>query len=1296
MDDVWGWDFVNEDAEPMDDHGHGTHCAGTIAATTNNGMGIAALLWQGKVMAVKGLNDDGTGTSSGLARAIKYAADMGADVLSNSWGATGYERGVTLPPIAEAIEYAHASGCVFVAAAGNSYCDVSYVFPANHPLSIAVAAVDWESRKPDFSCYGSDVDVAAPGVNVLSLYAANSPMGKSRLVGEKYCYVSGTSMACPHAAGVAALIVAKYPDITSDQVRQILRASAGPPPPEESTCVGRGILDAKRALEINIPPPDTAAEITSPKYEMYVSANSLQVVGTAIGNRYELEYNTSFYRADGWALVASGDANIRKGVLANWDIAALPESSYVLRLSVYWGDSEDNPPLRAYSSFLLDRLIKDGWATSSAIEKSFWTSPLVADLNGDGKKEIVVADANQIFMYTFDGKIAEGWPFTVGGGTLRQSTIAAADLDKDGDLELIFTSTDKIWAMHHDGTLVTGWPVQRFFMLTHIAVADLTGDGDIEIVGGWYTSNSDASNVECYIAVFNADGTLEEGWPIHFYSYFPTAGFAVGDIDKDGKCEIAFSIAGRGLYVYNHDGTPCDGWPQRWHDTYHSATAPIMADFDYDGEVEILFVEESELRIYKSDGTLMPGWPYDMFFQIHAPAACGDLDGDGDLEIIFGPGIRAETANKLYALHHNGTPVAGWPAVIEGKEPFGSGFRRPGATIADFDRDGRQEVIFPSSKISPVNVYAFRDNGTRVPPWPKQVGDTTVALETCPAISDLEGDGKMEVVVATVTRGLVVWEIQPTGTAATKLWWPTEGQNISRTNYIAPTRSLNRAPLTPTLNGPSSGVVRQAIVFSAVATDPDGDSLKYTFDWGDGTSTTTPLLSSGTEGVSDHTYSTAGNYAVKAKATDGPGLASEWSAPITLSVTEAAVEIVTTTTANTRTYLGYSSSYAQQAQSFKAVGDRISRVTVALAKYGSPTGDITVSIRSSMSGSNLASTTLSRQAVTSTNYLSPTWVDVTFPGGVAVTPGNTYYLVLRASGYSYSAYYHVPLNSGNPYASGSWYSSSSGTVQTSYDLLLKIAFGTAGNTSPNVPTGWAPYYTGKPNQAVNLSLNVTDPDGDRVALSMDWGDGTKSQSAWAASGTSIPLSHTWPNEGTYLVRGQALDEKGAASAWSATVEVRISLASEETLVISDTSTTAINLGYNYLFKRQSQSFKAIGSTIQKVSIPLAKMGLPYSSITVSIRASVSGPNLASGTIASSQVVSTNANSPALVTLTFVTPAQVTAGSTYFLVLEANSYSTSNYYRIGVNTANPYPYGMWYQDTTSNSGVDLACKITFLK
>jgi len=91
---------------------------------------------------------------------------------------------VTLPPIAEAIEYAYASGCVFVAAAGNSYCDVSYVFPANHPLSIAAAAIDWESRKPAFSCFGTDVDVAAPGVNVLSLYATNSPMGKSSSSGK--------------------------------------------------------------------------------------------------------------------------------------------------------------------------------------------------------------------------------------------------------------------------------------------------------------------------------------------------------------------------------------------------------------------------------------------------------------------------------------------------------------------------------------------------------------------------------------------------------------------------------------------------------------------------------------------------------------------------------------------------------------------------------------------------------------------------------------------------------------------------------------------------------------------------------------------------------------------------------------------------------------------------------------------------------------------------------------------------------------------------------------------------------
>jgi hypothetical protein len=340
-----------------------------------------------------------------------------------------------------------------------------------------------------------------------------------------------------------------------------------------------------------------------------------------------------------------------------------------------------------------------------------------------------------------------------------------------------------------------------------------------------------------------------------------------------------------------------------------------------------------------------------------------------------------------------------------------------------------------------VNVYAFRNNGIRVPPWPKQVGDTTVALETCPAISDLEDDGKMEVIVATVTRGLVVWEIQPTGTGTAKAWWPMEGQNISRTNYIAPTRSPNRSPLPPTLNGPTAGVAGQAFAFSAVATDPDGDNMKYTFDWGDATTTTTALTGSGITVSANHTWQNEGTYSVRVQAADQYGKASPWSNPLSIVVAKPAIEVVTTTTANTYSFFGYVSSYNQTAQSFKAVESRISAISVALAKGGKPNMDIVCHIRETLWGPDLGSGVIPYSSITSTNYSSPTWVRVGFPNGVNVVKGKTYFVVLTVSKTNAMNYYLVPLNKNNPYPDGQWYKGSVGSRQPSYDMLAKLTFG---------------------------------------------------------------------------------------------------------------------------------------------------------------------------------------------------------------------------------------------------------------
>ncbi len=199
VDDYHGWDFVNNDADPMDDNEHGTHCSGTIGAVGNNGIGVAGVNWTVSLMAVKFLDSNGSGSTSNAVKGILYAADNGAMIMSNSWGGGGSSQSLI-----DAITYASNKGALFVAAAGNesNNNDNSPSYPSNYEIDnvVAVAATDDNDQLASFSNYGATtVDMSAPGVSIYSTVPGNN-----------YAYLSGTSMATPHVSGAAALVWAHF------------------------------------------------------------------------------------------------------------------------------------------------------------------------------------------------------------------------------------------------------------------------------------------------------------------------------------------------------------------------------------------------------------------------------------------------------------------------------------------------------------------------------------------------------------------------------------------------------------------------------------------------------------------------------------------------------------------------------------------------------------------------------------------------------------------------------------------------------------------------------------------------------------------------------------------------------------------------------------------------------------------------------------------------------------------------------------------------------------------------------
>ena len=236
---VPGYDFINGDSGAYDDNGHGTHVAGIVSAATNNSRGVAGVSWNAKIMPVKVLSAYGYGSDLGVANGIYWAVDHGAKIINLSLGGSGYSQ-----TLANATTYAYNNGVLVFAAAGNDYSSI-ISYPAGNPNVIGVAATDSRNRRAAFSNYNSSVDVAAPGVSVLSTYI----YGRQHV----YSYMSGTSMATPNAAGVAAVVLSKYSSYSVDELSDaVINGSRDLGSPGRDNYYGHGLVNLNYALRDNI------------------------------------------------------------------------------------------------------------------------------------------------------------------------------------------------------------------------------------------------------------------------------------------------------------------------------------------------------------------------------------------------------------------------------------------------------------------------------------------------------------------------------------------------------------------------------------------------------------------------------------------------------------------------------------------------------------------------------------------------------------------------------------------------------------------------------------------------------------------------------------------------------------------------------------------------------------------------------------------------------------------------------------------------------------------------------------
>lgn len=242
IDDVHGWDFANGDNDPMDGHGHGTRVAGIIAATGNNANGVTGVVWNAQIMPLKFINDDGAGTISDAILAINYATSMGVKLTNNSWGDDKYSAALY-----DAIQTAEQQGSLFIAGAGNGGADkigdnndITPFYPASYDLNsiISVTSTTSIDSLSSSSNYGTvSVDLAAPGSNIFST-----------IKGGAYGFSSGTSFSTPHVVGAAALLLSRYPTLTSQQIKDALLQSSDTLAPLTDMVSSNGRLNVNNAL----------------------------------------------------------------------------------------------------------------------------------------------------------------------------------------------------------------------------------------------------------------------------------------------------------------------------------------------------------------------------------------------------------------------------------------------------------------------------------------------------------------------------------------------------------------------------------------------------------------------------------------------------------------------------------------------------------------------------------------------------------------------------------------------------------------------------------------------------------------------------------------------------------------------------------------------------------------------------------------------------------------------------------------------------------------------------------------
>jgi subtilisin family serine protease len=739
IDDVMGWDFVtdsitwgqsNNPFQVFPGNEHGTHVAGCAAAVGDNGIGVAGPAFSAKLMNTKhSFTNEATNFIFFGYEGIIYCADNGAHIINCSWGGRG---GADVANTV--VSYATAQGALVFASAGNSNQDNTYInhYPSDADDAVSVAATGQDDVRTSFSCYGILIDVAAPGSSILATYYDDSG-------NDSYATASGTSMASPIVAGVAALILAEYPHYTTDQLLARLKAGCDPidhlHTPAFAGKLGAGRVNAFSSLMHDRLP--------------YVTYHYTEVVAISTGETVlkpgnSIEFKINLKNRENWlsalpshatlsttssfvnivndmvtfpAIPAGTDATSTESFLI--DIAIdCPIESHILFQLTYFADAGVGftQPQDVFFTISVT-LDKEHWPYSSA--SSSVTSSLVFDIDGDGVNELIFLDTSKaLHIMDISKNHLPGFPVALDIANPNLITIISSRGSEHSQPshEILITGGNKIIKVDHSGNITAQRQVSGT-VFSSAVVYDLHDDGDEVIAIGTHRGD---------LYILHSDLTDYPLFPINLGSPILSKPIFI-DFDKNGKVDIVVNTSNRNLNIISietathHEISPintqinvttglvavkndsetlilCVGSLSHYHNmkiisssgntratytmTIPVSTLPIITSLDGSDEIHIIVVTSAgSLYVFDTLFNVREGFPIHFGGVVNQHPILADLDGDGSLEII----IPVNNGN-LYAIKHDGTVMAPFPYTFS-SEWFSS------PVFADIEMTGKAALL---------------------------------------------------------------------------------------------------------------------------------------------------------------------------------------------------------------------------------------------------------------------------------------------------------------------------------------------------------------------------------------------------------------------------------------------------------------------------------------------------------------------------------------------------------------------------------------------------------------------------